>query len=73
MEILKQSEDIASHVTVTDELPNMEFTENKYSRTADNSDIKKNGAKLNKKKIEKISSKLSGIFSIFEVFQLIFL
>lgn len=71
LEVVKQSSEITSYATITDEVP--EFIESKYPVTGGNSNLLKNTVKLKNKKMEKMSNKLSGIFSLLEVFQLIFL
>lgn len=74
LEVLKLSDsDVTSYVTITDEVLETGMLENKFKQYHDtngkNAELKPN----NKKKMKKMSNKLSGIFSLLEVFQLIFL
>lgn len=75
-EVLKNSPgDIHAFSTITDEIPEMEKSGDKIDDFNDHSNAQtKTGAKIkNKKKGDKFSSKLSGIFSLLELFQLMFL
>lgn len=74
LEVLKSSSNnIKTLVTITDEVPERLVFENNHKENGD-SIGQKSGAKVKyKKKNDKISNKLSGIFSLLEVFQLIFL
>lgn len=73
LEVLKKSpNDINSVVKITDEVPENVMFETK--QTDDNNSGQKTGTKIkNKKKVDKMAAKISGIFSLMEVFQLIFL
>lgn len=71
LEVLKKSpSDINSFVKITDEVNENVSGE----KPIDNESDQKSGTKVkNKKKGDKITSKISGFFSLMEVFQLIFL
>lgn len=74
LDILKQSNEIPSYATITSEVPEIELSDLKYKVIEDKGDIQKNNVKLKHKKVvEKMSNKHSVIFSLLEVFQLIFL
>lgn len=69
----KLPSDITSYATISDEIPEIEIFEPKVKQLNENLN-QKNDAKIKiKKKTEKMSSNLSGIFSLLEIFQLIFL
>lgn len=72
LEVLKKSpNDINSSVKITDEVPENVMYETKQT---DNNSGQKTGTKVkNKKKVDRMATKISGIFSLMEVFQLIFL
>lgn len=73
LEVLRNSpNDVGSFVKITDEVPENVMFENKQFDATDSG--QKSGTKVkNKKKADKIANKISGIFSLMEVFQLIFL
>lgn len=74
-EVVKQSPgDYTSYVRITDKVPEVELYEHEPQINPDNSYEQKNDAKVkSKKKTDNVSSKINGIFSLLEVFQLIFL